>query len=200
MIKKIPTLQFDNIIIWRHAEAEIAQVDPTKNHSGKNDSGENDAVRELTHKGRGQAKRMAHWLKKHLPDATMLICSPALRALQTAEALDYKIQLQDALKPDASLTEVLSALAKVQNQQATKKPQQNILIVGHQPCMGQLVAYLLDSSLLDSSADDAEKLKRENNTSIKKGAVWWLRLDSADDHLTTNRVYKLLTVQIPSLL
>ncbi len=200
MIKKVPTLQFDNIIIWRHAEAEIAQVDPSKNDSGKNDLGENDAVRELTHKGRGQAKRMAHWLKKHLPDATMLICSPALRALQTAEALDYKIQLQDALKPEASLTEVLSALAKVQNQQATKKPQQNILIVGHQPWMGQLVAYLLDSSLLNSSADDAEKLKRENNTSIKKGAVWWLRLDSADDHLTTNRVYKLLTVQIPSLL
>lgn len=192
MIKKLPMLQFDNIIIWRHAEAEVANFD----------LGENDEVRQLTHKGQGHAKRMAHWLKKHLPDDTLLICSPALRALQTAEALDYKIHLQDGLKPSASLAEVLAVLVKIQNQlnqKAAKKQQKNILVVSHQPWMGQLVNYLFNQSKHPVHKIDPE------NTSIKKGAVWWLRLHSIENvddstEQNMNQQYKLLTLQTPSLL
>ena len=193
MTKKLPVLQFDNLIVWRHAEAEIANFD----------LGENDEVRQLTHKGHGHAKRMAHWLKKHLPEDTVLVCSPALRALQTAETLNYKIQLQDGLKPSASLSDVLSVLGRIQhdlNQKSPKKQQKNILIVGHQPWMGQLITYLLDQS-----TPYAQKLKLENNTSIKKGAVWWLRLQSVENQLAasqpnTIQQYKLFTLQTPSLL
>lgn len=188
MIKKLPKLQFDNIIVWRHAEAEIANFD----------LGENDEVRQLTHKGHGHAKRMARWLKKHLPDDTILICSPALRALQTAEVLDYKIQLQDGLKPSASLADVLAVLVRVQNQlnqQSPKKQQKNVLIVGHQPWMGQLVSYLFEHD-----ADNMQQLNRENNVSIKKGAVWWLRLHSTENTITAHPQYKLFTLQTPSLL
>lgn len=188
MIKKLPRLQFDNILVWRHAEAEIANFD----------LGENDEIRQLTHKGHGHAKRIARWLKKHLPDDTILICSPALRALQTAETLDYKIQLQDGLKPSASLADVLAVLVKIQNQlnqQSPKNQQKNVLIVGHQPWMGQLVAYLFDQS-----TNDAQKMNPEINISIKKGAVWWLRLHSTEHTITVHQQYRLLTVQTPSLL
>src|SRR6187551_1057397 len=112
MTKKLPVLQFENLIVWRHAEAEIANFD----------LGEQDEVRQLTHKGRGHAKRMAHWLKKHLPEDTVLVCSPALRALQTAEALQDKIQLQDGLKPSSSLADVLAVLGRVQHQLNQKNP------------------------------------------------------------------------------
>lgn len=188
MTKTLPKLQFDNIIVWRHAEAEIAN----------DDLGESDEIRQLTQNGRMQAKRMARWLKKHLPDETILICSPALRALQTAEFLDHTIQLQDGLKPSASLPDVLSVLAKIQNPSNRKnlgKTQKNLLIVGHQPWMGQLVAYLLDQS-----ANDAQKNNRENNISIKKGAAWWLRRYSVENEMMDHQQYKLFTLQTPSLL
>ncbi|MES2500398.1 MAG: histidine phosphatase family protein [Pseudomonadota bacterium] len=193
MAKKLLTFQFDNIIVWRHAEAEIANFE----------LGEDDEVRQLTHKGHEHAKRMARWLKKHLPQDTILICSPALRALQTAEALDYKIQLQDSLKPSASLADVLAVLMRIQNQlnqQSKKDQQKNVLIVGHQPWIGQLVAYLVEQS-----TNESRKINHENNTSIKKGAVWWLRLHSvktatvaSQQHV--NQQYKLFTLQTPSLL
>jgi hypothetical protein len=54
--------------------------------------------------------------------------------------------------------------------------------------MGQLVAYLLDQS-----NPDAQKLKFESNTSIKKGAVWWLRQRLVNGDLQTY----LFTVQNP---
>lgn len=182
MTEKLPILHFDNIIVWRHAEAEVANLDLD----------ENDEVRQLTHKGHTHAKHMARWLKKHLPDETILICSPALRALQTAEVLDYKIQLQDGLKPSASLADVLSVLGKAQdqlNQHSPKKPQKNILIVGHQPWLGQLVSYLINHD-----ANSADSL------SIKKGAAWWLRLNSAEPTTVSHQQYKLFTIQTPSLL
>lgn len=175
-------IQFENIIVWRHAEAEQADFG----------LGEKDNARQLTQKGHAQAKKMARWLKQHLPDETLLICSPAQRALQTAEALNHKIQFAEALKPGASLLEVFNVLAQLQHQ---KNPPKNVLIVGHQPWMGQLV-----SALFEQSESNVQEVNREKNTSIKKGAVWWLRLHSNTNHLTNIRRYKLLTLQTPSLL
>ena len=151
----IPYPTFDNIIIWRHAEAEQADFE----------LGEQDNARQLTIKGQHQAKRMARWLKEHLPKNTVLVCSPAVRAVQTAEALNYKTHLDNALKPSASLTEVLNALAKY-------KQQKNILIVGHQPWLGALVAYLFEHT--ESDIESIQSL------SVKKGAVWWLRRHSTE--------------------
>jgi phosphohistidine phosphatase len=54
-------------------------------------------------------------------------------------------------------------------------------LVGHQPWMGQLVGCLLGLGGIDLS--------------IKKGAVWWLRLGSREVSK-----YQLLTVQTPQLL
>lgn len=164
---------FDHIIIWRHAEAEPADFE----------LGEQDNARQLTPKGQQQAKRMARWLKVHLPKHTVLVSSPALRAVQTADALNYKMQLDSALLPNASLAEVLNALAQYQQHKS-------IVVVGHQPWLGQLTAYLFAQAVSDSA--DIQPV------SIKKGAVWWLRRYSAD--ASQPAYYKLYTLQTPSLL
>ena len=165
---------FDNIILWRHAQAELADFE----------LGEHDNARQLTAKGHVQAKRMGRWLKEHLPKNTVLLCSPAVRAVQTAETLHYKIQLDSALLPGATLSEVLNALAPYQKQK-------NILIVGHQPWLGELLAYLFDQKAVD--------VANVQSISVKKGAVWWLRLHSYDDS-SQQDFYKLYTLQTPSLL
>ena len=61
-----------DLILWRHAEAE---------------DGSPDAKRKLTARGRKQAKQIARWLKPRLPADARIVVSPALRAVQTAEAL-----------------------------------------------------------------------------------------------------------------
>ncbi|WP_204271061.1 histidine phosphatase family protein, partial [Escherichia coli] len=63
-----------DLILWRHAEAEV--IAP----------GQDDLQRALTPKGERQARRMAAWLNHRLPATTRVLVSPALRCRQTAEA------------------------------------------------------------------------------------------------------------------
>jgi phosphohistidine phosphatase len=167
MMRSKARINFKNIIIWRHAEAALADIT----------LGEDDMARALTDKGQRQAKRVARWLKQHMPKELSLLCSPATRALQTAEALNYNIHVCDALRPGASLQDVLSALA---DWDAT-----NVLLVGHQPWVGQLVAHLAGFSDADIS--------------IKKGAVWWLRQSLEHTKLQAAQ-YSIIAVQAPNLL
>ena len=97
-------LQFKNIILWRHAEAvDLINVDSEISHSVNLNAEQDDLSRALTSHGQQQAKKMAHWLTQHLPKDTNFQCSPALRAFQTADALKYKININQAFKPGISL-------------------------------------------------------------------------------------------------
>ncbi|MET3131305.1 phosphohistidine phosphatase [Oxalobacteraceae bacterium GrIS 1.11] len=126
-----------DLILWRHAEAE---------------SGAPDLERPLTLKGQKQARRMADWLGSQLPDSCRILVSPALRTLQTAEALGRKFKLHPELAPGAEAEDVL----KVANWPASKE---SVLIVGHQPTLGQLAALLLTGEALDWE--------------MRKAGAWW---------------------------
>lgn len=156
----------ENIILWRHAEAnDVFDGD---------DRVQRDLQRALTEKGLRQASDMAQWLKPQLPKDTLLQCSPALRAFQTAQALRYKVNINQALKPGASLDTVLACIAQTNSSGS-------LVLVGHQPWLGQLAAHLLGFS--------------ETEVAIKKAAIWWLRLDKI-----SLKQYNIHTVQTPSLL
>ena len=127
-----------DLILWRHAEAE---------------PGEPDLGRRLTAKGVQQAERMAKWLDRHLPATTRILSSPADRAQQTALALKRKFRVVPELAPGASAAAVLAAAG-------WPDAREPVLIVGHQPTLGEVAAFLL--------TDD------EASWSVRKGAVWWL--------------------------
>ena len=162
------TLVIKHLILWRHADAEMANIAIGV---------DGDMARELTIKGKQQAKVMAHWLQAHLPKNLLLLSSPAVRAFETAEALKYNINVHQALKPGAALQDVLSVLENI------KSPTQNLLIVGHQPWLGLLVAHLTGGA----------------DMHIKKGAIWWLRLSSSNP-ASIKASYDVYTVQTPSLM
>ncbi len=163
----IPT--FKNLIIWRHAEA----------HPALAQGEDQDLARMLTPKGKQQAKRMARWLNERLPKDVLLLSSPAMRAFQTAQALKGEVKVLESLKPSADFQEILAAL----NALDANAP--NLLLVGHQPWLWQLVAHLTGFT--------AEEI------SIKKGAVWWLRL--SDDEVEPHAArYNIAAVQSPGLL
>lgn len=129
-----------DLILWRHAEA----ADP--------EPGQLDMQRALTSKGQKQARRMAEWLNSQLPDSCKVLVSPAVRTLQTAEPLGRKFKVQAEIGPGADPREVL----RVANWPNAREP---VLVVGHQPTLGQVAALLL--------ARDAQYLE------IKKAAAWW---------------------------
>ncbi|MFI4925040.1 MAG: phosphohistidine phosphatase SixA [Vicinamibacteria bacterium] len=127
-----------DLILWRHAEAE---------------PGEPDLGRRLTSKGLKQSERIAAWLEPRLPDTTRILVSPAARSEQTALALGRKYKTVDEIAPGASAAAVLA----VAGWPDSREP---VLVVGHQPTLGEVAAMLLAGA--------------EASWSIKKGAVWWL--------------------------
>jgi phosphohistidine phosphatase len=136
-----------DLILWRHADAEMAS------------EGEDDLSRQLTPKGEKQAIRMATWLDRHLPEGARILVSPAIRTEQTAKALNRKYKLRDELVPDSTAQDVLDLI----KWDVEKGPQGRgpLLIVGHQPYLGEIVAKLLGM--------------RAESCAIRKGAVWWMR-------------------------
>lgn len=127
-----------DIVLWRHAEAE---------------AGEPDEGRILTPKGVRQAQKMAQWLERNLPSRCRILVSPTVRTLQTAQALERKFRICPEIGPDA-LPEALLAAA---NWPDGKEP---VLLVGHQPTLGQAAALLLTGSAQDWT--------------VRKGNVWWI--------------------------
>jgi phosphohistidine phosphatase len=108
-----------------------------------------DMDRELTPRGHKQASRVAAWLDRQLPDGTRVICSPARRT---------------ELAPGGSPAELLQ-LAQWPDAKGA------VLVIGHQPTLGQAVAQLLGLS--------------EPETALRKGAVWWLRTRERDGQRQT---------------
>ncbi len=135
-----------DIILWRHAEAEVQSA------TG------HDSDRTLSKRGRKDAARMAKWLKKHLPADVLVLSSPACRCQQTASALHdvsgADVQVADFLSVESDAGRIVKELAQISGDKT-------VLLVGHQPTLGLLAAKLAGMP--------------EAACAVKKGAVWWLR-------------------------
>ena len=157
-----------DLILWRHAEAENPQ------------EGTDDLSRSLTPKGERQAARMATWLDVHLPEGARVLVSPARRTEQTAKALGRKYKLREELVPTTTLNDVMELLKW--DAQAGPQLKGPVLLVGHQPYLGQLVAHML-------------KMDKQS-CAVRKGSVWWMRTRVRNGQLQT----VLLTVACPELI
>ena len=126
------------LILWRHADAA---------EGGRN------LERKLTAKGRKQAARVGEWLTARLPGKFTLISSPARRARETADALAARYRILEQLAPGATPEKILAA-AGWPGHKGT------VVVVGHQPDFGHVVA-----TLLCGAAD---------SWTVKKGGLWWI--------------------------
>ncbi len=152
-----------NLILWRHAEAHDTAA------SG------NDLDRTLTARGEKQAKRMGQWLDRQLPDITRILVSPARRTEQTAIALGRNYKIRAELAPGCTAAQLLE-LVSWPDEKAT------VLVVGHQPTLGQVIAQRLEL--------------KSSDCAVKRGAVWWLRSRERDGLLQT----VVVTVHSPEVL
>ena len=152
-----------DLIFWRHAEAFEAE------------GGEGDLSRALTPRGERQAARMAQWLDRQLPDGVRILCSPAKRTEQTVAALGRKYKIRDELSPLGKPDQILELVQWPSNKNS-------VLIVGHQPYLGQTIAQLLELP--------------SGECAVRKGAVWWLRSRQKEEHQQT----VLISVQAAEML
>lgn len=127
-----------DLILWRHADAE---------------DGIPDGERQLTAKGVKQAARMAKWLRSRLPEDAVVLASPAKRAQQTARALTPDFKVVEEIGTSASVEGLLRACG-------WPKSGRTLVVVGHQPTLGEVAAMLLTGT--------------EGHWSLKKGAVIWI--------------------------
>ena len=134
-----------DLILWRHAQAEV---------------GEPDEGRELTQQGKKQAARMGAWLDRSLPSGCKILCSPTARTVQTAEALGRKYKIVPEIGPVATATEVLMAAGWPE----AKGP---VMVVGHQPWLGQVASLLLTGT--------------EQDWTVKKSNAWWISHRQRDE-------------------
>lgn len=152
-----------DLIFWRHAEAE----DWTE--------GCDDLQRSLTSRGEKQAKRMAGWLDRQLPEGTRIVSSPARRCEQTALALGRKYKVRPELAPDGTPEALLEAAGWPNGKSV-------VLVIGHQPSLGQAISVLLGL--------------QQESCPVRKGSVWWIRTRERDGDVQT----VVVTVQAPELL
>lgn len=152
-----------DLILWRHAEAEEAE------------DGSDDLTRALTPRGEKQAARMATWLDRQLPEGLRVLASPSRRTEQTADALGRKFKMRAELLPGGTKEDLLE-LAQWPRARGA------VLIVGHQPVLGQTIAQLLGLQAPECA--------------VRKGAVWWLRQRQRLDESQT----VLMAVQSPEFI
>lgn len=145
-----------DLILWRHAEAE---------------PGDPDDLRPLTPKGHKQAAKMAEWLDRNLPNRCRILVSPTKRTMQTAQALGRKFKIEPGLAPEAG-PEIILSLAKWPD---SREP---VLIVGHQPTLGQVAGLLIAGS--------------PQCWSIKKSNAWWITQKDSEGQ-TRNSVRAVIT-------
>jgi len=127
-----------DLILWRHADAE---------------DGMPDEERKLTAKGEKQAKHMAAWLKERLPKDAVVLASTARRARETAQALTRKFESSADVGTSASPQSVLKAAGWPDGEGT-------VVVVGHQPTLGQTAALVLTGA--------------DAGWSFKKAAIWWI--------------------------
>jgi len=134
------------LILWRHAEAE--------DHATGGDS-----ARALTKKGSKQAERMAAWLASRVDKGWRILVSPAKRTLQTVKPLDLPFEVSDAIGTGTTPAALLEATG-------WPNAKRNVLVVGHQPTLGEVAAELLGNP--------------EGGLSVRKGSVWWFAARDRD--------------------
>jgi phosphohistidine phosphatase len=125
----------DTLYLVRHAVAEE-----------RSDEWPDDAKRPLTHEGRVRMRQVVAGLRELDPDIDVVLTSPLVRAVQTADLL------VDGLKPRPSVrvAPVLAldgTPAKVAEVVAAVRDARGLALVGHEPNLGELAAWLIGSRM-----------------------------------------------------
>ncbi len=170
-----------NLFLLRHGIA-VQQDDP---------STQNDAARPLTSKGLKRMRKAARGLSRLNIAFDAVVTSPALRARQTADivatvlGLEAVLEEMPELAPEGSVESLLFNLTRFQSHS-------NLLLVGHEPLLGDLATFLLTlnhESRLGVALKKAGMCRIEIDAlpATERGTLHWLMTPKQLRQLATQR-------------
>jgi phosphohistidine phosphatase len=151
------------LYVFRHGIAEISGA------------GQSDAARALTDEGRRKVAEVVKAAKRSGFQPSLIISSPYLRALQTAEIAANELKYHgdvvrtEALVPHGSPEGVWTELRDYREESA-------ILLAGHEPLLSRLVAHLLGAPALRVEMKKAAMVRIDVETlgAVPRGTLRWM--------------------------
>ncbi len=120
-----------NLYLMRHAIA----AEPDENTE--------DNLRSLTEKGRKKLGKIAHNLEKLEIEIDNIITSPYLRARQTADVVAHVLGIKQKRVFESEFLTPLGFADKLVEEINAREAVANLLIVGHEPFLSQLIGMLI---------------------------------------------------------
>jgi len=122
------------IYLLRHGAAENAQP------------GRPDAERRLTEEGKKKTAEVVKMARRTGLEAPLVISSPYVRAVETARIAMKELGVRDLIQSSALVPH--GGPEAVWQEMKDYRDARALLLAGHEPLMGRLVAYLLNSPAL----------------------------------------------------
>ncbi len=129
-----------------------------------------DARRPLTNKGRKQAERLGRFMCEHGIRPDVIVSSPLLRALQTAEIVATELGMTVRRDPRLGSGFGRQELWALLDELGAREP----LLVGHEPDLGLLLSYLADAPRLPMRKGTLATVDLETRLGDGEGILRWL--------------------------
>lgn len=137
----------------------------------------NDAVRPLTPKGKLQLRKIAAAMRVMELEFDVIWSSPLVRARQTAEIVAKELKAKEQLELVEELSPGGDAVKLIKNLRALKPAPENILLVGHEPDLSELISGLVTGKTGAGFAlkkAGLAKLELENLRAGRCATLTWL--------------------------
>ncbi len=133
-----------------------------------------DDVRPLTKKGKTRMREVAARLQAIRETADIIVSSPLKRALDTARILkeewqsEADVEVVNVLAPGHTPAETIAAVAKAASEE-------RIVLVGHEPHLGELAAWLIGAKqLVPFRKGGVARIDVETLSRPREGQLIWL--------------------------
>ncbi|HWB99521.1 MAG TPA: histidine phosphatase family protein [Bryobacteraceae bacterium] len=136
-------------------------------------SGQPDEERALTAEGRAKLKRVLKRARAAGVRPALILTSPLVRAVETADVaqtvLGGRIGKTGALRPDSTPQAVWQEIRR-------HKAEPAILLVGHEPLLGEVFGYLLGAGrgMVDLKKGALGRIDVERLSGEPRGVLCWL--------------------------
>jgi phosphohistidine phosphatase len=117
-----------DLLLFRHGIAEDLTPDL------------DDALRPLTKAGVARTKQAARGLARIISRPDVILTSPKVRALATAQILGKVLKREPEIFDQIALDAPLALLRKI-----AERPEKSILLVGHEPTFSELIERLISN-------------------------------------------------------
>jgi phosphohistidine phosphatase len=127
------------LLLFRHAKSDWG------------DAGLPDFERPLNHRGQKAAERMGRWMKEAHIQPEWIVSSPAKRAVETVAGLRKHLDIPDTLVQFDERIYMADVPTLVDVAARCPEDMDNIMLVGHNPGMDDLLTWLCGPDLPRSS-------------------------------------------------